>query len=594
MCTDFGVVVFDTEKGEVRDSYSKFGGLTAATPVFDIVVAPDASGVRSFWVATEAGLAFAPVRSPNLQDPAQWMTEVPPVASVQSLEFFDGRLHVGTASGVFTREEGGSYTPLGLSGIAVTRLSEYEDLLIGVDGSRLIVIDGEGTISRFSINGFSSPSSAVLIDGQVWAGDVGGGLVTLSLPPMGTTAPQPILQRFLPPGPYNGVFSNLFANGDVLWAGGLIGRGNGFHRLDADGKWTDYVDVLLDELAGRSNFTSVATDASGTGWAASEGFGVAHVLEDGSLELFDESNSTLRAVTGFPGFIIAGGVAGDSEGGVWVTTRGSATPLHYRDTDGTWTGLPPMVGEGLTSSSTAYGDIYIDSFGQKWIIVREESSFGLVKGLAVLDTGSNPTDPADDSFRFFGNRGGGGQGLPSRTVTAVVEDRDGLVWVGTAEGLAFFVNTGVVARDPNAVAIWPQRADRTEGAFLFLGLPVNDLAVDPANRIWIATNDGVRLIQPVEGGYEEVLHLTAANSPLLSNVVVDVEVIGDRGEVFFATAEGLVSARIDAVTAETSVRDLFVYPNPVVISGTGNGPSQVTIEGLVDETSMSVVSALGN
>ena len=55
-----------------------------------------------------------------------------------------------------------------------------------------------------------------------------------------------------------------------------------------------------------------------------------------------------------------------------------------------------------------------------------------------------------------------------------------------------------------------------------------------------------------------------------------------------------MSARIDAVTAETTVRDLFVYPNPVVISGTGNGPTQVTIEGLVDETSMSVVSALGN
>ncbi len=592
LCTDFGVVVFDSEKGEVRDSYTKFGAFAPATAAHDIVVAPDESGVKSFWVATDAGLAIAPVDSPNLQDPSQWSTEVPPIVSVRSIAVFDDQVYVGTASDAYIREAGG-FRSLGLGVEPVGQLDPAGDLLIGRTDTRVLVIGSDGSVSHFAIDGFSAPERVQRVDGRLWIADFGGGLLTLPLPEAGTTTPQGIEQQFIPAGPYNSVFSDLFASDGTLWAGGLLGGGNGFHRLAPAGVWSDYVDGLVSELQGRSSFTNVSVDSEGNGWAASEGSGVAVVTVEGAIEVFNESNSSLRSVTGFPGFVITGGIAGDDNGGVWATTRGSSTPLHYRSADGEWAGLPPMVGEGLTSNSTAYGKIFIDSFGQKWIIVREESSFGLVKGLAVLDTGLSPTDPSDDSFRFFGNRGGGGQGLPSRSVKAVVEDRDGLVWVGTDEGLAFFVNTGVVARDPNAVAIWPQRADRSEGAFLFLGLPVNDLAVDPANRLWIATNDGVRLIQPAEGGYEELLHLTKDNSPLLSDAVLSVEVVADRGEVFLATAEGLVSAQIDAVTAAQNVRDLFVYPNPVVLGESGMAQEQVTIEGLVDETRMSIVTALG-
>ena len=592
VCTDFGIVVFDANRGEVRDAYSRFGSFDAAIPVFDVVVAPDAQGREWFWVATDVGLATAPVDSRNLQDPAQWTTELPPVASLRSAAFRDGRLYLGTIADAYVREADGSYSPLGLTGAEVNDLDAVEDLLIGSTESKVFVIYPEGTTSIFGIEGFPNPRAVRLVDGQLWIGDFGGGVTTLAIPAPGTKVAQEAGQRFLPAGPYNGVFTDLHAGVDgSLWAGGLLGGGNGFHRLSPDGAWTDFVAPFFEELNGRASYTSVSSDASGTGWAASEGQGVAHVAEDGSINVFDESNSSLRAVTGFPGFIIAGGVAGDAEGGIWVTTRGSPTPIHYHSPDGTWTGLPPMVGEGLTAGATAYGKIFIDSFGQKWIVVREESAFGMVKGLAVLDTGTSPADPADDSFRFFGARGGGGQGLPTRAVTAIAEDRDGLIWIGTQEGLAFFVNTGVVARDPNALAIWPQRADRSGGVFLFLGLPVNDLAVDPANRLWIATNDGVRLIQAVEGGYEEVLHLTADNSPLLSDVVLAVEVLADRGTVFLATAEGLVSVEIDAVTAATSVGDLLVYPNPAIISDGVVG--SVTVQGLVDETRMSIVSPLG-
>lgn len=589
VCTGFGLVVFDPVRGEVRDTYSRLGIFAAATPVFDATVAPGPSGESTLWVASEVGLAYAPFNAPNLQDPSVWSTELPPTPEVRSLAYFRDRLHVGSAGDLYLRGEDGSYTAGGVSGDGIFQLKEHDGILAGYTLFKPVLVDAEGSVSQFNVEGFVFPEGVAITAGDLWVADREGGLLRLPVPPAGTVDSQPVQQQIIPEGPFHGVFMDLVAGADgSLWAGGLLG--GGFYRLLPDGTWVNYTAAFFPDLAGRNSYLHVAAAPNGDGWAVSEGFGAAWVRGDGSILAFDETNSSLRAVTGFPGFVFGGGVAAEGDGGVWVSTLGAPQPLHYLSPDGEWTGLPPAVGEGLTVSATAYGRIFVDSFGQKWIIIREESSFGLVKGLLVMDTGSSPTDPADDSFRFFGTRGGGGQGLPGKSVTSVVEDRDGLVWIGTNEGLAFFVNTGVVARDPSAVAIWPQRSDRSEGTFLFLGLPVNDIAVDPANRLWIATNEGVRLIRGVEGGYEEVLQITSENSPLLSNAVIAVEVLADKGEVFFATDQGLVSVEIDAVTASATVRELFVYPNPVVVR---DGATSVTIEGLVDATDLTIASPLG-
>ncbi|NNE46122.1 MAG: T9SS type A sorting domain-containing protein [Rhodothermales bacterium] len=591
VCTDFGVVVFDPEMGEVRDAYTRLGSVPAGTGVNDVAFAADGDGVESIWVATDDGLAIAALNSVNLQDPLAWTVEALPVAVVRSIAYFAGRLYVGTDGGLFVRQAEAVFANLGVDAGAIPRLESTDGLLVGFTQFQVLVIDENETVSRFPIADAAFPSDIQLVGNELWVGTSGTGLVRVDVPPPGTQDPQAIRVAYLPEGPFSAIFSDLAASVDgTLWAGGVVG-GTGFHRLNVDGTWTDYTGDYFDILEGRRSFTSVAADAVGTGWAASEGGGLAHVLPDGAVEIFDESNSTLRAATGFPGFIVVGGVAVEADGGVWATTRGSATPLHYRAPDGTWTGLPPLVGGGLTTGATAYADVFIDSFGQKWLILREESSFGLVKGLAVLDTGADPTDPSDDSFRFFGTKGGGGQGLPGKSVTSIVEDRDGLVWIGTQEGLAYFVNTGVTARDPSAVAIWPQRADRSEGTFLFLGLPVNDLAVDPANRLWIATNDGVRVVRSVEDGFEEVFRLTADSSPLLSDAVLAIEVVPDEGQVYFATDAGLVSVGIDAVSPSASVDDLFIYPNPVRLGESAN--SFVVVSGLVDRTEVSIVSAIG-
>jgi hypothetical protein len=127
---------------------------------------------------------------------------------------------------------------------------------------------------------------------------------------------------------------------------------------------------------------------------------------------------------------------------------------------------------------------------------------------------------------------------------------------------------------------------------MLFGLAINGIAVDPANQLWFATNDGAWLVKSVEGGYEMVYHFTSDNSPLFSNEVLSVAVNGITGEVFFSTGLGLVSFQGDAVTPSNRVRDLFVYPNPVHMSG-GTSPN-IFIDGLVEETDIRIMTVSGS
>ncbi len=594
--TNFGIVVFDPVKLEVRDSYTRLGTNTAATAVHDVTVGPDQSGILNFWAATEDGIAHAPVHTTNLQDPTQWTNErigLPVTATgVLSVQFFEGSLFVGTVSDLYKRELNGTFSRLFVTSEAVTQLRTSQNRLIGVERFRLIVVEPGGQTRIVSIAGLQDPTSVLPISGTTfWVGDLEGGLVSAPSPSATDTQINPEF-TVIPAGPFEGVFTDLdIDEAGTLWAGGASAANTGFHRFDPTGGWTTFSTHFNTELSGTSRFTRVHADASGMGWAGSEGSGVASVSPDGEVVLYGPGNSSLRPATGTSSFVIVGGLDSDSDGNLWVTTRGSGFPLHRRTVNGDWQAFGPQIGDGLSSRSTAYGRIFNDSFDEKWIIIRDENDFNRSIGVMVLETG-DPALATDDQFQFFGNKGGAGQGLPAIGVTSVAEDRDGLVWVGTESGPAYFVNTGVVARDGSATAIWPQWADRSLGTFMLFGLTINDVAVDPANRIWFATNDGAWLVESVEGGYAPVEHFTRDNSPLLSDVILSIAVDDVSGRVFFSTETGLISFGSDAVAPSKTAEDLFVFPNPVRIE---NGLSpDVSIQGLVEETDIRIVTVSGS
>ncbi len=593
VATGFGLVVFDPERREVRDTYSQLGTLARATPVRDAMVAPLPDGSAGFWLATSEGIAYAPLQAPNLQDPGAWTVEQAglPSRRTWSVEVFEGQLYVGTEAGLARRQTEGAYTALPFTDRTIFDLAPLPDRLLALDDFKLYGVFGQGG-SVVLADGYQGLSSVVEgPEGTVWLGDRQTGLNHLARP-VGNERPDLLRGEIYPDGPFDGLFGDLTVDpAGNLWAAAVEGSaGTGFYRLDAQGDWTNYTRRFFDALAGRGSFRQVHADAQGNLWAASFGNGLAQVTPEGELRVYDESNSSLQSAAGFPGFLIVGGVGSDADGTLWATSTTAPQPLHVRTPDGQWTALPSPQCPGF-APTTALGSLFVDSFGQKWITVLELGDLQRTRGLLVLDTGASATDPADDTCRFLGQRGSLGQGLPSLAITAVTEDRTGRVWIGTEEGPAFVVSSTVAARDASAVPIWPQWADRSQGVFVLSGLRINDLAVDPSNRLWVATNLGVYLLEPAQGNYRSAERFTEDNAPLFSNTVLAATVDGATGEVYFATSQGLISLRGDAIAPVARKRDLFVYPNPVRLSG--EAAADIFIEGLVEETRVQVVAPHG-
>ncbi len=592
VATSFGLVIFDPVRQEVRDTYSQLGTLAPATAVRDIAVAPIPDGRPGFWLATADGVAYAPLNAPNLQDPGAWTVErnALPAPETYSIATFQGQIYVGTDQGLARREPDGSYTSFGFTDRPILDLAPLTDRLLAIDEFKFYAaFSGGGSLVQ--AEGFLGLSAIVEgPDQNIWLGDAQAGLNQFARP-VGNDPPALLHGEIFPDGPFDGLFGDLTIDADGnLWAAAVQGaQGAGFYRLDPNGQWTNYTGRFFETLDGLGSFLSVHADAQGNLWAASNGNGLAQVTPEGEVIIYDQTNSSLRPAAGTSSFFIVGGAASDKDGTLWVTNTIASQPLHVRTTDGQWTPLPAPQCTGL-APTTALGPIFIDSFGQKWIVVLELGNLRVSRGVLVLDTGASPTDPSDDVCRFIGERGALGRGLPSTVITSLTEDREGRVWIGTDNGPAFVISSTVAAQDPTAEPSWPLWADRSEGVFVLSNLHINDIAIDPSNRLWIATNEGVYLLQEGDG-FERVEFFTAENSPLFSDVVVTVAVDGRTGTVYFGTDQGLISFSGGAVDPAPTKRALFVYPNPVRI--TNGAAPEIIIEGLVEVTEVKVVSVHG-
>ncbi len=595
VATSFGLVVFDPIRREVRDTYSQLGSIAPGTAVHDMMIARGPDGADTFWLATNDGVAYAPLSAPNLQDPSAWTIEQSglPSAETRSIAFFDGTVYVGGVEDLARRLPDGGFEALGRSRWPVWDLLQIGERLVGAERFNLIVVEPGGNARVLDMDPYSNP--VVLAegsDGLLWVGDTEGGLIAVE-PPTSSTAAAGIVQGDVyPSGPFVNKFSDIGVGADgTLWAAGA-GGGSWFHRFDPSSGWTDFMSRTVPVLEGRGSYERIYVDPRGHVWVGSAGHGMAEVTDDGTVRTYDTNNSSLRPPPkSAPNFVFVGGIASDREGKLWVTSRASSVPFHVVTPEGEWTGIPRLDCDGFTFSGLTPDRILVDSFEQKWIIVLDEFNLRRVIGLLVLDTGGTPSELTDDRCRFFSSEGSGGQGLPGTMITSMVEDRDGLMWIGTEKGLAFVINSGIVARDPSATLIWPQLADRTQGTFLLNGIKINDLAMDPANRLWVATDQGVSVVQQVENGYEISATYTDRNSPLFSSVVVAIAVDPMSGRVYMATDQGLISFESDAIAASEQADDLKVYPNPARILD-GAEPS-IFVEGLVDATELRVVTLDG-
>lgn len=590
IATAFGVVVFDPVVGVVRDTYTQFG-VWADVAVYDLTIGPGPDGQPTFWLATAQGVAHAPVAHPNLKNPAAWTLEVNGLDGrlpVRSVAFHKQTLYVGLERGLAMRQGDGTYA-LHWEGTSVTDLLSLEDLLLGAVNTQVLLIDATTSARGLGGNRLEKPVRLASDGTTLWIGDGENGLLQATIPQTETVYLD-IHRAILPDGPYAHVFADLAIDpSGNLWATDApTGPAAGFQKMDPTGRWTAYLPAMLE---GRRAFRPVYADASGNVWVGSDGNGLVQIAPDGTVQFYDATNSTLEPAAGTSNFIIVRGLGSDPEGRLWVANLTAPHPLHVRLPNGTW--QRATIPSCISSLSTTLGKLLVDDYGQLWIIAVSRGNLRIHTGLIIYDPGDDPVRADDDACRYLSERGRSGQGLPGVDVRALAEDRDGRIWIGTTEGLAYVLNNPFAGSDPNTVPVWPLAAGRQPGEnpFLLSGLSVKDLAVDPANRLWVATDGGVYVVEPSGADFRIVAHFSQQNSPLLSDEVRAVAADARSGRVFLATASGLVSYQGDAIAPAEQARPLFVYPNPLRV-----GPEEdatVFIEGLVEATELRIVTIDG-
>ena len=182
------------------------------------------------------------------------------------------------------------------------------------------------------------------------------------------------------------------------------------------------------------------------------------------------------------------------------------------------------------------------------------------------------------------NIGKGYGNLPSMEVTAIAEDKDGRIWIGTDNVIASFQCNNI--NEP-CEANWQQAESNGFVGFLLKRETIHSISVDGANRKWIGTNNGAWLIS--SDGEKLIQHFTTENSPLPSNTVLSIGIEPKDGDVFFFTKNEIISFKGEVTESEAKQSAIKIYPNPVAPNY--NGP--IIIKNLVNNALVKITDING-
>lgn len=260
----------------------------------------------------------------------------------------------------------------------------------------------------------------------------------------------------------------------------------------------------------------------------------------------------------------------DREGNLWLTNNFISRSLKVLRSNNQWQSfdMQPYI----TTGTFRFGDLEIDRNNTKWLGSSNDGLIGFndTLGNKVIKIGTD-------------------QGLPVTDVRCLAIDENNQLWIGTFSGLRVLpsINRFIQETSLTVNNIVIQEGDLAQE--LFFEQPIQDIEVDGANRKWVSVlGAGVFLVSP--NGQQTIFRFDAANSPLPSNNVNDIEIDNVSGEVFFVTEKGMVSFKATATKGSDNLQNVYVYPNPVRPKYTGT----IKITGLMDKCNVKITDIEGN
>ena len=561
----FGIVMIDLKELMITDTWFTKRENRQLVPT-DVAI-----WNQRCYVSTEEGLFSMPLTSPVISDFSQWDKETGWDISLLSPN--EGGVFVvkkaasqSTPDSLFVlSSDGWSFS--GKSGLSISHLMSQGDTLAVCywDGVELLDADGERIyFANWYENGLYPDARECVLDGDnIWVADHVYGLVRNNMTYYSHSF-------FKAPGPYTDYVEGMASrNGVVAVVHGSRKGSTAFspsYRFPAiswlqNQSWAynsgDFLTYDPNKLT--FDLTAIAINPlDETEWSvASWGNGIFKCKNQHVVAHYNAANSLLDSIN--DGSTYVSGLQYDKKGNLWMTNSYSQKMLKMLEPDGTWHAYNISTGVVTNDINEVVAEqLLVDSHGYKWVNFPRDATYNRYPLIAFSDNGTY-NNLGDDRFARIDMNVAAE--VNSSSVYCMAEDLDGEIWIGTDKGVKVIYYPEKVFTG-NA---YPRNILLEQDGYVSVLLEyeqVTAIAVDGANRKWIGTGKaGVFLMS--ENGQEQLLHFTEEDNPLFSNQIESICINQQTGEVFFATAKGLVSYRGTATAGFETYEDNLVYPNPV-------------------------------
>jgi len=580
LSTGFGIVKVDIARSEISETYQFAQGGGA------IKVNATLINDNFIYAATDQGLYFANLNS-NLLDFNSWQLNQQTSSPIVDIIDFNGETYV-----VADQSSNDTIYKLSNNTLNVEQILSGKDYIDGVTHGDKLLMAFASELSIFDnqlqlLTSFNAPVNNLedikFNDSKIY--------IINRFDPLLEFDYQGNQTNFIKPnGPFEENIFDMEIEEGVLWAvaGGYDQainnqfKGGRLYRF-SDNQWKSYIDFSEPSLNGVFDMLSIniKEDNPNEIFIGTWGSGLLEFKNNPPFSIYDETNSILKDRTLWQGWTGVGGTTFDENANLWIVNSFTSSLLSVRKPNEDWIQFSfPNLASGEETPAT---EIRISDAGLIWLALPLDNH------ILVFDYNNTLNNPSDDRHYIF-KQGEGVGNLPGIRGVTMEFDLDNQLWVGTSDGIAVKFNPDNVfdengsERDFERILI----DDGENVEILLAGTEISDIEIDGANRKWVATNgSGVFLLSA--DGKEVINHFTTENSPLFSDNIISIAIDDISGEVYFATANGLISYRSDVIREEETISEVRVFPNPVREDYLG----PIAIDGLLDQSTVKITDVNG-
>jgi ligand-binding sensor domain-containing protein len=572
--TDYGISVFNLQTLEFGDTFfiSEVGTETKVvqTAIFNgeiYALTKDPYTIRT-----------ASLSNPNIINFNAWDTFSN--SNWTAIASTENNLITATANAVHRHNQTGGTTVVLTTNQSIIDLKAVNGHIVVTTPSSVYVLDQNLSMITHFNPMFEEPTSfktATYLNNTVYIATQTNGVLALNSNNTST------YQNFIPAGPQRNKIYSLTASSDNLWC--VFGDNTfeynpffpdlgryGISKYTPEG----WIDIPYNEVLGATNLATVAVKPNNANevYIGSTNSGILKVVDNVPTMLYNHTNT---GQNGLQSLILpedlsyvsvrVTGLSYDKSGNLWATNDLVNKSLKKMTTSGDWSSYDIGV-------KGQYGDLVVDQNGTKWVATLSQGLIGFNEQY------QNRTIAINTSYEG---------GLPYNHVFSLAVDKSKRLWIGTTWGLRILpsVDRFLTETQPrvNPVIIIDDGLPQE----LLYRQTVKKIKINGADQKWLGTlGAGAFLVS--SNGQETIHHFTKENSPLPSNNILDIEINEITGEVFFATDKGMVSFKGSATAPSGSLKDVYVYPNPVRPEYIGT----VKIAGLTDEANVKITDIEGN